>query len=314
MQSDDVKRMLEAAAAGPSRPLDTHALLTEGARLRRARLGAAAAGLAVVVAGASASLGMLGGNRDGAPGPANTVAGRCGEEVRPARRLEVVARDLALKAEVKALARDLQRRQAERESNRAGERKARRATAASEAALRRLRRLSSKAAAEVREIETFAEGLCAADETPADGTTVPAPRIKVGFSRFECNVSALYADTAPEGKWCRFVIRVVNEGESPAVLRAADQVLQTQGRPVSPWPEAMEADFPSRIFTRPIAPEDEALGEVVFLLSKSQVPVALEIHAEGGDHPVRIGLDYDCPPDLHDVPSGRCLFGSELKR
>ena len=316
MQSDDVKRMLEAAAAEPSRPLDARALLTKGTHLRRARLGAAAAGLAVVVAGASASMGMLGGDGDGAPGPANTIAGECDEEVRPARRLEVVARDLALEAEVRALARQVRRHQVVRASNHGGKRSTSRfrATAASEAALRRLRRLSSKLADDVRRIKNLAEGRCAPEETPADGTNVPAPRIEVWFSRFECNVSALYADAAPEGKWCRFLIRVENRGPAPAVLDAADQVLHTQTGPVSPWPEAMDGDFASRIFAGPIAPGDDVRGEVIFLLSKAQVPRALEVHAEGGERPVRIGLDYDCPPDLHDVPAGRCLFGPALKR
>ncbi|MDQ3914080.1 MAG: permease-like cell division protein FtsX [Actinomycetota bacterium] len=75
MQSDDVKRMLEAAAAEPSRPLDASALIRRGTRLRRARFAAAAAGLAVVVAGASTSFGILG--SDERPGPAGELAAGC---------------------------------------------------------------------------------------------------------------------------------------------------------------------------------------------------------------------------------------------
>jgi hypothetical protein len=74
MQFDDPKSILEAAAAKPSRGVDAHALVKEGARLRRARMAAAVTGLAVVVAGASASFGILRGGGDGDLGPAPVAA------------------------------------------------------------------------------------------------------------------------------------------------------------------------------------------------------------------------------------------------
>ena len=64
MQFDDPRNMLEAAAARPSRGVDPHAVIERGRRLRRARYGAAAGGMALVLAGASASFGLLG-TRDG---------------------------------------------------------------------------------------------------------------------------------------------------------------------------------------------------------------------------------------------------------
>lgn len=71
MQFEDPKSMLEAAAAKPERGVDPYALLKRGRRLRRARYAAMAAGLAVTVAGASASVGLIT-DRD-RPRPAGTT-------------------------------------------------------------------------------------------------------------------------------------------------------------------------------------------------------------------------------------------------
>ena len=101
MQSDEVKRMLEAAAAQPSGPLDAGRVLRTGTRLRRNRLAAAAAGVAVVVAGASASFGILG--TDGGPGPAGTTACETGGHT----AVIYLERD-ASSAEVADLRRDLE--------------------------------------------------------------------------------------------------------------------------------------------------------------------------------------------------------------
>lgn len=83
MQFEDPKPVLEAAAATPSGGIDPHVLLEKGARMRRARLVAAASGVAVVVAAASASFGMLADGRgEGGPGPAAPSPGRCAESSR----------------------------------------------------------------------------------------------------------------------------------------------------------------------------------------------------------------------------------------
>ncbi len=80
MQFEDPKSVLEAAAAKPSHGIDPQVLLRKGARMRRARLAAAASGVAVVVAAASASFGMLADGRgDDRPGPAAPSPGRCAE-------------------------------------------------------------------------------------------------------------------------------------------------------------------------------------------------------------------------------------------
>lgn len=65
MQFEDPRSILEAAAAKPSRGVDAAALTRRGRRMRRARFAGVAAGLALTLVGASASMGML----DGREGP-----------------------------------------------------------------------------------------------------------------------------------------------------------------------------------------------------------------------------------------------------
>lgn len=100
MQFEDPKSVLEAAAAKPSRGVDAHALVKRGTRLRRARYVAAVTGLAVVVAGASASLGVLGAEDRPAPDPAGDPFAYCDDSATSAA---VYVRPGASKAEVAEL-------------------------------------------------------------------------------------------------------------------------------------------------------------------------------------------------------------------
>lgn len=103
MQFDDPRSILESAAAKPERGIDPHALTKRGRRLRRSRYAAVAAGLAVTIAGTSASVGMLDG--DGR----RQVAGveECGE---PDAIVSVYLRADATEAEIAALQAELEAR------------------------------------------------------------------------------------------------------------------------------------------------------------------------------------------------------------
>lgn len=106
MQFEDPKSILEAAAAQPTQGLDAHALVAKGTRLRRARLAAAVTGMAVVVAAASASFGMLADRRDdAAPGPAAPSERACP----PSNRVSVYLRHGVATDEGRELARMLDR-------------------------------------------------------------------------------------------------------------------------------------------------------------------------------------------------------------
>lgn len=94
MQFDDPRSILEAAAASPSTEVDPRALIRRGTAMRRARFAAAAAGLAVVVAGASASFGLLG--RDGGDGHRPAAADCSREEQTVSVFLEPYATDAAV--------------------------------------------------------------------------------------------------------------------------------------------------------------------------------------------------------------------------
>lgn len=101
MQFEDPRSILEAAAATPSRGLDARRLLKRGHRMRRARYASVAAGLAVTLAAASASFGMLADQER--PGPAGV--GACD---RDERSVSIFLRPGATDAEVEAARAELE--------------------------------------------------------------------------------------------------------------------------------------------------------------------------------------------------------------
>lgn len=103
MQFDDPRSVLDSAAAKPSRGIDPYRLARRGRRLRRARYGAAAAGLGLAIAVTSASLGLLGSTRNQGPGPTGTDA--CSG---PDTTVSFFLRHDATDAEVQALRTELE--------------------------------------------------------------------------------------------------------------------------------------------------------------------------------------------------------------
>lgn len=350
MRSDDVKRMLEAAAAGPSRPLDVPGLVNAGARMRRARFAAVAAGVAIVVAGASATFGLPGlpGFRgDDRPRPASGE-GICRRAIKeyPFLHMSVFLRDDATRAEIESL-RDalsaspdvddvtyLSKKDVYREFKRlyVDQPELREAippdalpatfriTAVGEDAIERIEAtvIGAPGVDEVRSADPEAAlALCESPapdvrvvESPDDGSgpTDLVPDVDVVLSRAECSVEAHYGDVVPEGKWCRFVVRVDNDGDAALNLSVEEQLLVTSERAVSPWSQAMTGYFPSQLFKGPVPGGSSMLGEIVFLLTKEEVPLQLELQVEERDVPFAFDLSYDCVPDLHEDPRGKCLF------
>jgi hypothetical protein len=160
--------------------------------------------------------------------------------------------------------------------------------------------------------------------TPDLGTTVDAdpPTLRtdgqavVKTLRAECrtgtpNGSVTFSD---ESKWCRFVLFVDNGASRALRLDLHDQVLKgANGVTATPWEDGMTGDFSTRLFTSPIPPGRQRMGQVIFLLSPGDVPAMLEIHPEPGFGPASFLLEYDCPADLHDEPGNRCLFSQGME-
>lgn len=356
MQSDDVKRMLAEAAAEPSRPLDAAAVVRRGRRQRRTRIAAAATGLAVVVAGASASLGTLGRDPENGPGPAGVgTSDPCDLDLPPAVHVVAFLREDASRAEAEGLRHALEqdsgvvevRYVSSQEGYAELERRLEdfpgahpvapsrvpatlRIETVDESATRRLVQITHPAVDRVRSGLDARRLLCRDRSVLRTLVVTPAPsvstsaemgtstshgtgaEIRIGVLHAECGVRAHYASVVPEGKWCRFGIRVENEGETAVTMRSTEQVLHTQRGDFRPWAAAMEEHYPRRLFVRAIAPGEGRIGEVVFLLSREQVPVQLELHVVEIEVPVVFDLDYDCKPDLHEVRGGRCFFAPKL--
>ncbi|HEX2294504.1 MAG TPA: DUF4352 domain-containing protein [Actinomycetota bacterium] len=340
MQFEDPKSILEAAAAKPARGLDAHALVRQGARLRRARLAAVAAGVAVVVTAASASFGVLADGRrgDAGPGPAApSEDGRC----RDLRRADLRFR------------RDLVREEAEEIARVAdalldGGRDAGGTTLYGRTGAPRRLYISGIEEEHledvVRELEEQIEAVTAsADEaaradcpeteaelpSPDPGEPSPAPEpthtvttgedappqpLAIVLRHAECRngtaaVVGVDAEFADATKWCRFVLRVDNDGDEPVTFEIDDQMLwATNGHSFTPWTDAMRGRLSRRLFDESIPGGARRTGQLVFLLPPREVPASLDLQSRPKFWTLSLPLDYDCPADLRDEPRRRCVF------
>lgn len=141
----------------------------------------------------------------------------------------------------------------------------------------------------------------------------------VKLLRAECKTGTIRlvggpADFVDGTKWCRFVLLVDNQGTRPIRLDLEDQLLRTPaGEGTPPWEEATFDDFSLRLFTSPIPPGRQRMGQAIFLLPPTDVPAALELHPRPGFAPASLLVEYGCAEDLREEPAMRCFLGKETE-
>ncbi|HEX2057026.1 MAG TPA: hypothetical protein VHI71_01545 [Actinomycetota bacterium] len=310
MQFDDPRSILESAAAKPTRDLVPAVILKHGARLRRIRYAFAAASTAAVVVGASAAMGAWTGEGNGAVRPEPAASSRCGDGEEQALLPELSEVRHRVQERVKELTRitdSISRHRDEPGSPARQVRAARKALADAEAEL-----------LELMERETEARRRAGSDgpdcRSEQAEVTTHEPAAQVVLLREECDSSLPGRGRArfPNGDlgtWCRFVLRVDNEGEMPIVLDPDLQELGSKLAVRRPWRVQGESGSLDAGLFEPIPPGESKLGEIVYLLREDEAPVALEIHVSGILRPIQFELAVtSCAADVAEEPQQKCLF------
>lgn len=330
MQFDDPKSILERAAATPVLGIDPHTLIRAGHRLRRIRLAAAGAGMAVVVGAASAAFGVLGGtgSRDPRTLPAAPSPDRCreavgrisyefvGEEAATAR-----AQAEALEALLRRQVRYLRRNHAEASEAALGSPTGpgRRGTErALERAEKALREAMAKARGDVR-TRTAPDGLCIEPTEPSkegpafeDARRASSPsRVAATLEHAECSVDppdSVDSPPVPGEHWCTFEVVIENHGTAALTFDDDARLLLVGGARATTYTTAyFEGGLAPKLVDLRLGPGEAVTTDLVFVLDAGQVPVNLLLRSQAGDRVV-IPFDYDCAPDLRDEPGGTCAF------
>lgn len=190
-----------------------------------------------------------------------------------------------------------------------------RITAANEEALEAVTESTSPAIDEVRWGGDVVNRLCG-DSTVAntpepsatEASTTSDPAAEVTLLRQECRRSLPGLGRArfpggDDGIWCRFVLRVDNEGDVPVVLDPDRQRLAAKTATRRPW--QANSGFGTRLFD-PIPPGESRVGQIVFLLHERDAPVALEIEIAGISRLIQFEVAGGCVAEVARGDSGVC--------
>ncbi len=188
-------------------------------------------------------------------------------------------------------------------------------------AIRELDTLSSPAIDEVRSSSPFREQLCpdVPVREPADPSVIETadpmtyePAAEVVLLREECGTSLPGLGRArftngDRGAWCRFVVRVDNEGEVPIVLEPSLQQLSSKVAVRRPRLVEVGGSWSTRLFEA-IPPGQSRLGQMLYLLREDEAPVALEIRISEGSRPIQFEVQVSCAGQLSEDEPGSCKY------